>query len=108
MCYVFLIWPKYSLNLKYKKIVTLNAICVCQVYITALNELKLAPEYAKAATTLKSDKSANDVRLAKVDATVESEFGERFKIKGYPIIKVFVDGQALAYSRWYCSMVETS
>jgi len=57
----------------------------------------LAPEYAKAATTLKSE-SANDVRLAKVDATVESELGERFKIKGYPTIKFFVDGQALEYS----------
>ena len=29
------------------------------------------------------------VRVGKVDATVESELGQRFNVKGYPTIKVF-------------------
>jgi protein disulfide-isomerase A1 len=56
----------------------------------------LAPEYAKAAGLLKSDYPS--VRLGKVDATVQSELGERFKIKGYPTLKFFVDGAPLEYT----------
>jgi len=55
----------------------------------------LAPEYAKAATTLKSQQSA--VRLGKVDATLQAELGERFKIRGYPTLKFFVDGTPVEY-----------
>jgi protein disulfide isomerase family A protein 3 len=53
----------------------------------------LAPEYAKAATTLVKD----NVRLAKVDATVESELGSRFGVTGYPTLKVFRQGTASDY-----------
>jgi protein disulfide-isomerase A1 len=56
----------------------------------------LAPEYAKAAESLKTDMP--DVRLAKVDATVQAELGERFKVRGYPTLKFFVEGSALEYS----------
>lgn len=56
----------------------------------------LAPEYAKAAGNLKSANS--ELRLAKVDATVQAALGERFKIKGYPTLKFFVDGTPVDYA----------
>uniref|UniRef100_A0A6N2L718 Protein disulfide-isomerase n=1 Tax=Salix viminalis TaxID=40686 RepID=A0A6N2L718_SALVM len=48
----------------------------------------LAPEYAAAATELK----AEEVVLAKVDATEENELAQEYDIQGFPTVYFFVDG----------------
>ncbi|KAK7262314.1 hypothetical protein RJT34_29881 [Clitoria ternatea] len=54
----------------------------------------LAPEYAAAATELKSD----GVVLAKVDATVENELAHEYDVQGFPTVFFFVDGVHKPYT----------
>lgn len=48
----------------------------------------LEPEWNKAATELKGK-----VKVAKVDATVNSQLASRFGVRGYPTIKIFPPGK---------------
>jgi len=58
----------------------------------------LAPQWAKLATELKGE-----IKVAKVDATQNSNLGQRFGVQGYPTIKFFPpgpksDGNVIDYS----------
>lgn len=57
---------------------------------------QLAPEYANAAQHL--SESNSNIKLGKVDATIESELAEKFGIRGYPTLKFFKNGKPVDYS----------
>jgi len=56
----------------------------------------LAPEYAKAATTLAEKGSL--VLLGKLDATEHPKIAEQFEVKGYPTLKFFKNGKDTEYN----------
>ena len=55
---------------------------------------KLEPEWNEAATKLKGQ-----VKIGKVDATEHTALGQRFKVSGYPTIKVFNYGHGKTDSK---------
>jgi len=56
---------------------------------------KLAPEYSRAAKTLRSDNPP--IYLAKVDSTVHKKASERFKVEGFPTLKLLIGGNPTEY-----------
>ncbi|CAB3403430.1 unnamed protein product [Caenorhabditis bovis] len=57
---------------------------------------KLAPEFEKAAKTLKS--KGSKIKLGKVDATVEKDLGTKYGVSGYPTLKVIRNGRRFEYN----------
>ena len=53
------------------------------------------PEYEKAAKILRKE----NLLLAKVDATVEKNLDKRYKLTGYPTIKLFIKGKDIDYNK---------
>lgn len=56
----------------------------------------LAPEYAKAAKELKT--KLPNVKLGKVDATVETEIAEKANVQGYPTLKFYREGKVIDFN----------
>ncbi|XP_015178651.1 PREDICTED: protein disulfide-isomerase [Polistes dominula] len=56
----------------------------------------LAPEYAKAAKKLAE--SGSNIKLAKVDAIVETELAEKHSVRGYPTLKFYRRGFVIEYN----------
>lgn len=57
---------------------------------------KLAPEYAKAAKTLKNKDPP--IRIAKIDATENKESATKYGVTGFPSLKFFTNGVASEYT----------
>lgn len=75
--------------------ITKHKHAVVQFYAPWCGHCKnLAPHYEAAAKILEEE---DDIHLAKVDATVETDLASKFNVRGYPTIKIFIEGKPMEY-----------
>lgn len=57
----------------------------------------LSPKYQAVGKQLVKEKHDPPIALGKIDAEANKKMGDRYKIEGYPTLKLFVKGKDEAY-----------
>jgi protein disulfide-isomerase A1 len=80
----------------YEETIKNNPVVMLEFYAPWCGHCKaLAPEYE---TLAKNVKSANKKYIiAKIDTTTNTKAGEKFAIRGFPTLKLFIDGTPIDF-----------
>jgi len=57
----------------------------------------MAPEYSRAAAHFHNNPETQNIKLAKIDATVYKDHNSKYGVRGYPSLKFFKNGKVYDY-----------